>query len=255
MKNKIGLLLFFTFFYLSIACCYSETSKIIFISGEWPPATSEKLPGYGFITEIVTAACQQTGIIPEYKFLPWKRAEAMVKKGIFFGTFPFMVTEERKKDFYFSDTLFNGVNCFVYYDKNPKLLNQIKYEKLEDLRDYIIGMISGTSMEVELKNAGLKVEVTATLDQSLKKLSLGRIDLYLTEQMVFQDAIERLFPDEVKHYKRLNKPYGAERPNAIMVSKNFSDAELILKRFNQGLQMIKENGDYDRIASHYIFSK
>jgi polar amino acid transport system substrate-binding protein len=176
MKNEICLMIFLIVFGFLAACGYADTNKIILVTGEWPPATSEKLPNYGFIAEIVSAACKEAGIIPEYKFLPWKRAEMMIKRGHFFGTFPFMVTDERKKDCYFSDTLFYGINYFVYYDKNPKTPKSITYENLEDLKEYTIGMISGTSMEEELKSAGLKVEVTATMDQSLKKLTRGRID-------------------------------------------------------------------------------
>jgi len=255
MGNKICLVIFLFVFGFSAAWGYADTNKIIFVTGEWPPATSEKLPKYGFITEIVSAACQEVGIIPEYRFLPWKRAEMLIKQGQFFGTFPFMITDERKKDCYFSDPLFYGVNCFVYYDKNPKTSKFIKYEKLEDLKEYKIGMIRGTSMEAELKNAGFKVEVTTTMDQSLKKLTTRRIDFYLTEQMVFHDAIKRLYPADVKHYKRLNKPYGSPRPNAIMVSKKFPNSELILNRFNKGLQRIIEKGDFDDIVSPYIFLK
>lgn len=255
MGTKNYLIVFVAIFIFSTACCYAENNKIILATGEWPPATSEKLPGYGFITQIVTAACQEAEMIPEYQFLPWKRAEMSVQAGNVLGTFPFMITEERQKECYFSDPLFYGVNCFVYYDKNPKTPKPIPYEELDDLKGYTIGLIRGTSMETELKSAGFKVEATSTLDQSIKKLSRGRIDFYLTEQMVFNDAIKRLYPADVNHYKRLAKPYGAKRPNGIMVSKKFPNAESFLKRFNQALQRIKKNGTYDRIVKPYNLSK
>ncbi len=252
MKKEVSLLILFL---LLGEFAWAGTVKIIFATGEWPPATSEKLPEYGFVTQIVTKACLAVSLKPEYRFYPWKRAEAMVKSGKIIAAFPYMITDERKKDYNYSDPLFYGINYFIYYDKNPNTPRQIEFNNLKDLMGYKIGMIRGTPMEAELRQKGLNVEVTTTLDQSIIKLTRGRLDFYLTEQMVFRDAIQRLFPTQTESFKKLPRSYGPKRPNALLVSRQFPDAESTIKRFNKGLRMIRENGLYEQITRPYLLSE
>lgn len=76
-----------------------KASEIPFATGEWAPFTGKKLPEYGMITEIVSAACSAANLTPQYHFYPWKRAELNVVEGNVFATFPYRKTSKREKLF------------------------------------------------------------------------------------------------------------------------------------------------------------
>lgn len=126
----------------------------VFATGEWPPYTSEKLAEYGYATEIVSAACKVAGIRPVYRFYPWPRAEKKAYEGEVFATFAYIVTDEKMKKYYLSDILFQGINYSVYYDKNPRTLQPVQYETIDDLINYRIVVIRGGFVRKRAQKCG-----------------------------------------------------------------------------------------------------
>ncbi|MBF0377291.1 MAG: transporter substrate-binding domain-containing protein [Desulfamplus sp.] len=240
---------------LAVNFGYSEEIEVPFITGEWAPYTSEQLPEYGAATELVSAICKAGGIKPSYKFYPWKRAENIVEKGQAFASFPYAAKDEKKAVFDFSDTMFYGINVVIYNVKNPKTPTPIKFEKLGDLKDYKVGVLLGSFLEKELANAGVAYETTPQIENTIKKLQAGRIDFYIDEQVAAYDMIKKLFPTEVDNFKTLEKGYGEKMPNIIIVSRTYPNSKEILKKFNEGLAIIKQNGEYDRITDKYKMVK
>ncbi|HOD55117.1 MAG TPA: transporter substrate-binding domain-containing protein [Candidatus Cloacimonadota bacterium] len=178
-----------------ISCCIlslaAQNTKVPFATGEWEPFTSEKLPNYGAVTELVSAICKTAGITPVYSFYPWARCEKTVETGEAFAAFPYAVTAERKALFNYSDPLFHSSNKVYYYTKNPKPLKDVKFEKISDLKGYTIGLIAGSFIADELDKHGVKYETTTTLDLSIKKLQMGRVDFVIDEQAVTYDTIKK----------------------------------------------------------------
>lgn len=235
--------------------CAAEDVQVVFATGEWLPYTSETLPEYGAATALVSAICRAGGIQPVYQFYPWKRAEQMVADGEVFAAFPYVISDERKTAYDFSDIFFYGVNVFVYYEKNPKTAAPVPYDTLDDLRGYRIGGFRGAFWEPVFEKAGLPYQDTTTVDQSIRKLVADRLDLCIDNQVVLYDAIQRLFPDDIAHFKTLPKPFGEKMPNALLVSRTYPEAQDILKKFNEGLAIMKQNGEYDRLIEKYHMTK
>ena len=240
---------------LSTRICSAENVRVVFATGEWPPFSSEMLPEYGRATALVSAICKAAGIMPIYEFYPWKRAELRVSKGEIFAAFPYAFSKEREKSYDFSDTIFYGVNMFIYYDQNKKTNSAVPYDILDDLRGYRIGVISGSFLSSTLENAGLDNESTTSIDQSIHKLVAGRLDFTIDDRVVLHDAIQRLYPDKIDHFKFLPKPLGMKTPTGLLVSRSYPGALEILAKFNKGLAAIKQNGEYDRIIQKYHMSK
>ena len=240
---------------LSTGVCYAKDIQVVFATGEWPPFSSENLPEYGRATALVTAISKAAGIHPVYKFFPWKRAELKVAKGEIFAAFPYAISEERKDFYDFSETLFYGVNVFMYYNQNPKAELFITYDTIDDLRGYRIGGISGSFLNSSFKRAGIEFETTTSIDQSIHKLVAGRLDPCIDDRVVLYDAIQRLYPDKSDQFRVLSKPFGRKTPTGLLVSRTYPEAREILKQFNKGLTIIKQNGTYDRIIKKYHMTK
>jgi polar amino acid transport system substrate-binding protein len=106
-----------------------------------------------------------------------------------------------------------------------------------------------------LEKADLKFESTTSIDQSIHKLVAGRLDFCIDDRVVLYDAILRLYPDEINHFKFLPKPFGKKTPTGLLVSRMYPKAKIILDKFNKGLVIIKQNGEYDRIVQKYRMTR
>lgn len=248
------LLILFALIAVAKPCHASEDVQVVFATGEWPPYTSESLPEYGAATALVTAICRAGGIEPVYQFYPWKRAERKVALGEVFAAFPYAISQERKTSYDFSEVLFHGVNVFVSYQKQGKADLPATYQSLDDLHGYRVGCISGSFLYSVLEKAGLDYEPTTTIDQSLQKLVAGRVDLIIDNQDVIFHAIQRLYPNDVPSFKVFPAPL-ARTPTALLVSRSYPGSKDILSKFNKGLSIIIQNGEYDRIINEYRMTR
>ncbi len=245
-----------TFFILLIALnCHAENDRVVFATGEWPPFTSENLPHYGRATALVSAICEVAGIEPVYEFYPWKRAEAMILKGEAFAAFPYAVSTDRQRFFDYSDVLFHGLNVLVYHQDNPNIPKDFSYETPADLQGYRIGGISGSFLRSDLDRKGITFKATTSIDQSIHKLVVGRLDFCIDDRVVLTDAIRRLYPGQTEDFTFVDQPFGEKKPTALLVSRNYPKSGELLKRFNEALAAMKENGEYNRIVEELRLTK
>lgn len=247
MKTIITLIVLI-FVVLGNGRAFSEQRELHLATGEWPPYTSKKLEGFGFCTEIVSAIVLEMGMKPIYHFSPWKRGELMTREGKVFGTFPYAVTDERKKVFNFSDQIMENKTVFFYNKKYMK--QKPSWETLEDLKQYKIGGVLGYSYVSELTNAGLKVRYVATDEQNVVKLDLNRINLMVADLLVGKTLIRQHYPHEQEMFGLLDKPLELGNSH-LMISGKYPDAKLLLNQFNKALKRIKEKRIYSNIFEKY----
>ena len=166
----VGVLLIQATLTSKLAVAAEEYSLAI---GEWAPYVGEKLDGYGFAAEIVTAVLKEMDGKPKYSFVPWARAEGEALDGVVVGTFPWSVTEERKnKGFMYTETFVFSRERLFYLKAKAK---NVSWEKLEELKPYKIG---GTKayMHMQLfKDAGIALDEGSNDEMGFKKLEAGRI--------------------------------------------------------------------------------
>ena len=228
------------------------SGEVILTTGDWPPYVIEAGNDKGPMVDIVVAAFKEVGITPKIVFYPWKRAEDEVRQGKAFAAFPYSVSDERKKEFDFSDPMYDVKAKFFYHKKYHP--DGMSFEKLEDLRDYKIGGLLGTWYEPYFKDAGLQTEYVNAMDQNVQKLALGRIDLTVEEENTTWLLIRNLYPNETDQFATLEKPL--EQPGVInelslLVSRGYPNSAELLKQFNTGLAAIRANGTFKQILEKY----
>ena len=64
-----------------------NSTKLLLVTNEWAPYTSENLGEYGMVSKIVALAMEEAGLEYEIQFRPWARALEMVKYGDAWGSF------------------------------------------------------------------------------------------------------------------------------------------------------------------------
>ncbi|MBU2711113.1 hypothetical protein [Zooshikella harenae] len=88
--------------------------KIKITIGEYSPYLAEELKFNGVAAHIVQEAFALVGINVEYGFFPWARSYEYAKFGRWDGTIIWVYTEERARDFYYSDPIIEGPAVFFH---------------------------------------------------------------------------------------------------------------------------------------------
>ena len=237
---------FIIFFFLVCTSSYAEEQFLI-VTGEWAPYVSQKLPEYGYTAEIVKKSFSEMGISVHYKFYSWKRATLMVSKGACIGAFPYVETPERKEFAFFSEPFCMSDSKFFYYNEKFK---DITYEDVKELNRFNIGTTLGYASEKNLQKEGLKTDSAPTDLLNLRKLIRGRIDLFASSSIVAWNLIKKEFPNDIKKFGTLQKPYSKYKL-ALIISKKIPNAQKYIATFNEGLKKIKDKGIYKQILDKH----
>jgi len=234
---------------LILLAMLASAEKMVLVTGEWEPYTTEKSSEKGAFSEIVIAVFQEMKTDCDIKFYPWKRAEMMVDEGSATAAFPYSVTDERIKNFLYSDPVMNSTSKFFYYKPSNKI-KITDWKSYADLKAFKVGGVLGYFYEKDFAAAGLNTEYVANDELNLKKMQAGRVDLIPGEELVAKALIKKLFPTEQQNFVALNKPLLSSSLH-LMYSKKNADSEKNIKAFNEALKRIKTNGKYKTIMTKY----
>lgn len=249
MKKFLGVVLFGL---LGLNAFAADSIK--FATGDWEPYTGQKMPGYGLVSEMVSAACEAAGIKPIYEFFPWKRAESNVEGGDSFATFPYQKTPERESRFMFSEVLVNSSNLIMAHKGNSKTAT-FEYNKPENLKGYSVGIVVGSdAVKNPLMQAGARAEEAPSDEVNLKKLEADRVDFVIDDMAVLSMAVKAAYganPEKMAEFRSLKQPFGVVTGYRLMVSRKYPNAKVLLERFDAGLAKIQANGTYKAILKKY----
>lgn len=227
---------------------FAQVREIILATGEWYPYTSEMTEGHGAFTEIVSAVFEEMGLQPVYQFVPWKRAEKMVEAGEVFAAFPYIKNEKRQKIFDFSEIITFSTGRFFY--RTQRFSEEVPYKILNDLKPYKIGAVRGYWYEPQLEKAQLDTYYVNSEKQIIQMLYMGRVDLAPLDELVGWHLIRQLFPLDTQSFKTLRKPLNQSGLH-LLVSRNYQNARILTKQFNEALALIRQKGIYQKILNRH----
>ena len=226
-----------------------ENRKVCLATSNWEPYYGDALPGNGFYAEITRAAFQRVGIEFIVEFHPWNRALEMSKRGKFDGLLGAYYNEERSRYFTYTDSVYESQE--VFFCKKDA---QISYASLNDLSKYMIGVVRGWGSIEILKKANLNLDEVTDHDMNIKKLMAGRIDLICTEKIALLNLIQTKYPQWKDAIKIVPRPLVTLKIfNPI--SNKIPNHEKIVKDFNRGLKMIKDDGTFEKILTKHGFGE
>ncbi len=214
----------------------------------WEPYWGKDLLNGGFMVDIARQAFKRVGYDMNMNWMPWKRAEKLSYTGKYDGLLGCYFTEERTKKLEYSGPVAAAeVVLFELQGRN------IKYAKLTDLVPYTIGVGRGYANTEEFDAADyLKKEEATDTRTNIRKLLKGRIDLMIDSKKVVQNILNINFPKE-KDAVSVVEPVLQSRDLHIGISKANPNHKEIVKAFNRGLKLLKEDGTYDKILKQHGF--
>ncbi|MCC9623902.1 transporter substrate-binding domain-containing protein [Thalassospira sp. MA62] len=223
---------------------------LIVTSDIYPPYVNEDLDD-SFFVALFDEIGKVMGVRFDYEILPWRRGEQDVAAHRVWGTLPYRKTEEREKQYTFSDPIYLQDSHFFAYAPNG-IKRRITYDALSDLQGFRIGGINGYYYEKLFADAGLDVDYANSEEQNFKRLYAGRIDLFPTATTVGWHIIRQLFPPEdISNFYTLKKPLVDGGRLHVMTSKTYPNNDELMARFNRALAEVKNSGTYDQVVEKY----
>ncbi len=224
---------------------FAEEITVRLTNGEWPPYQSEHLEHAGIASRIVCEAFALEGIHVEYGFYPWNRSYMLAKKGEWDGTLVWSYSEERAKDFYYSDPVIHSTWVFFHLKTTSFAWNTI-----DDLKDFKIGGTIGYFYDKDLQ----ETEETGKIamhrigedEQNFILLLKKRIQIFPQDTNVGYTTLSSLFSrEEAQLFTHHPRPIKAE-PFFLILSKKIERNKELIAIFNRGLKQLQESGKVDQ---------
>lgn len=168
------------------------------ITGEWAPYSTEFDERYGYVTELVTQTLRGMNKTPTYAFFPFFAGYEKTRAGEAFATFPYFYTEERAADFYYSDPLAQVE--YVVFVHNDDLDKFQSVEKVEDLKPFVLGKVSGYAYGALDPFITSEGPDAASEIQAFRMLLDKKVDYVAASRAVGQKLIERYFFEDLHKF-------------------------------------------------------
>lgn len=218
---------------------------VVLTANESPPYWSKILPLNGLGGEIVAAMSDAAGLESRIEFMPLKRLIEDTTNNDLGNPIFYMENQE------FAAIIPIAISRVALYSYHPTHQKAMPFKTLQDLRGYRIGALSGTIMNrAPFEKLGIHIETSYTQESLFKKLHYGRLDFVWEIDLIGQQMIAKLFPDESTNFVAIALPNSIS-PIAIMLDQNYPNADAIAQRYRYGLAKIIKNGRYFEIINRY----
>ena len=219
---------------------YAKEKPVTVAYGSWEPFFGKDLKNLGSINEVVRAAFEKKGYKVTFKFMPWARAEQMVKLGSFDLTVSYLKTKSRVNEFIFSKHSISKHKTYFYKKKGN---TKVSIKAIEDSVKYSIGMTRGyhysDEFEQFIKRHNLRPELSNSDIIGLRKIIKGRIEIYPVEEFVADYQLKKM---GLQNQAEPEAYLLAQTLNYAMFHKNTKKE--ILVDFDKGLEELVQEGKF-----------
>lgn len=244
LYSTIIVFLFFLFLLPTRTISAGETMTIAVHN--YPPFYAAN--GQGMMVDIYKAAGRAVGLEVTIKVLPIRRGLKMLFSHEIDAFSPgqiFMSPEQVKMSSSIPTTFYALVG-FAYH--NPQGTNRVQLTSFEDLRGKKVGFIIGSPQIPLAKQHGLLFEEKKDAMTHLKMLKGGRFDFTEITLLGLLVTSQRLFGTDMKEFDFVKQ---ANIACSVAFSNSTPRSATLQERFAKGMEIIKKNGEYIRIAENY----
>jgi len=225
----------------------AHAEPVSLVSGDdYAPYADSKLPEGGMTTDLIKKAFAEMKLEAKVDWQPWARGFDEAKNGKFAGTFPYLKTPDREKDFLYSAVVVKLQDRAFIKAGNKKL----------DFAN--VASLAGTTICLPLGWAPSPKLTDMVKDGKIKKSSPK--DISTCVKMVAGDRADYFVTDEAQGVAAL-KTGGvaagavvmsdvplADNSLYLIASKSLPGSKDLLATFDKGLEAIRKNGTYAKVV-------
>lgn len=241
--------------FISLNFNISAKEKIRLSTGEWSPYISENLDNKGIFSQITIEAFASQNVEVELGFFPWQRVYQLSRTGEWDGTIAYAKTKERDQFYIYSDPIYTGQYALFHLKIHP-----LKWQKYSDLREIKIAATRGFGgmgqefLEAEAQKI-INVERLASDEQSFSMLLLNRVQAVASDVEVGEELILKLFgAEKAKLFTHSDRLIQLSKYHLVL-SKKIKKSDELMKKFNTGLNFLKQSGRYNQIINEFYQKK
>jgi polar amino acid transport system substrate-binding protein len=222
----------------------TDTKTVVLAAEDgWPPFSGPNAEGLA--EDIITASYKAVGYKVKYISVPFARAEHMALKG-------------KKVDGFFTTLINPAYVKKSIFPKNPIAMNEdsffalndrdIPYKDLMSLKGLKVGVVNEYPYSEDFENANFfKKDVAPSSKSNIRKLIAKRIDVLIEDKLVMSQLLKEMkLQDKVKLIG-----VQAVNPLYICFAINRPIIKTYAEKFDEGIEMIKKNGTYQKIMNQY----
>ncbi len=224
-------------------CAPKTTKYIVATDATWPPfeyVDEQTKEIVGFDIDLMTAIAEKAGIEIEFENVAWDpllAGMALCQYDVAISAMT--ITEERKKQWLFSDPYFFAGQIVTVQIDNTEIAS--KY----DLPGKVVGAQIGTTGSFEVENiGGATLKTYDDIGLAFQDLMNGQIDAIMADNPLALGYVNE-YPDKLKTVGEVltDENYG------IAVCKDNSD---LLEKINEGLRAVKEEGLIEDLVEKWL---
>jgi len=246
-SQKKNVVIFFTLLFVISQNAWSQ--KVRLVTTDWAPYYSSTLKSGGVVSELVHSAFVRGGLESSISWYSWITAMKMVKEGASDAVMGAYYSDERAKNYFYSDPIFSVDVGFIALES----LSIDKYKDLHSLEPYTIGAMRGWVYTHEFDTADyLKKEIVVNQIFAVRMLFAEQVDIVAASILVFKHEANFLPSSKDQKIVVLN-PLLDSKPLYLMFSKSIPNSLELVEAFNAGMTSIRADGTFKRILDKHGF--
>ena len=235
MKKSITFLLcFLTFF------AFAQQRELKLAADVWPPFTNTE-DEKSILSDLVQEALRRIQIESTMEITSFKEVLEELHSGKFDGSPGLWTSKERRKKYYYSKPYL--YNQLVLVGRKGSDVSANAFKELSGKR---IGVIDNYAYGDFDKNKEIEIIPGASNQKNLENLLSDKIDYMLVDALLIQYMLKYQLNDVSQHLAIGQKPLLVKSLH-LALSKNLEGAEEILKRFDQEIEVMIEDGSFNKL--------
>jgi len=232
----------------ALLTCLSLTAygeKLRIVTEPWAPYVYEEngsMRGLDYETTVIVF--QRLGVDVEWQFLPWKRCLAMLDQGHADGALDIFHSHDRDAQLLYPSEPLSEVEFVLFYAN----ARRHPAERVDDLQGLTVGISPGYLYGNAFSESTLfNREPAPSHEANFGKLSLGRIDLVITDRRVGQHVIKAMgLEGNVSQ-----APFVVSRQQQFLAVRRGAGMDLLVQRFAAELKRFKQEPAYAALSAKY----
>jgi polar amino acid transport system substrate-binding protein len=238
---------------ISVLAIPVHATEFNLVTGDqYAPFTDQSLPQGGMISEMMKVIFQKMGHAVNIDFKPWKRGYTEAREGLYLGTFPYAKTDERLREFLYSEPLY--VVREVFYVRRDATIH---YAQDKDLTGLTVCRPIGyllRDIQPLLDAKIVTLQQPPHLENCFRMLENKRVDLVVINETVGKEVVSSIYGSSGQNtFKTLEKSL-AELSLHFIISKQNPDGPAYIQAFNKALEELKRDGILGAIVSKHLKS-
>ncbi|MFD2205622.1 substrate-binding periplasmic protein [Kiloniella antarctica] len=227
-----------------------NAKELRLVTGEYPPYTSNEIPGGGYVSEII----KKVFSIMEYDltldYLPWKRGYVLTKQKEYVASYPYLKTEERSLEFLYSEPIVEWESkVYVREDSGIDYKSPLDLAGLTECIPHHFGSLEIFS---KMHAAGSIKRVRPPYIKSCWLMVLnGRADFFIEDVFVAEIYRREILDDRFGEIIELSKTVSIDS-GYIIFPRNSFRSEMLVSQFNQTLRGLKNRKEIAILKEEFI---